>query len=631
MGMKKPKLLFIGVDGAMPSYIKQEVEKGHLPGFARLIENGVFFEDCMTVYPSISPTCWNAIYTGAVPSVHGGTCEVIRLPGANPWELVTSYHSDNIKAERFWETAAKKGFKSLVISGCGAGPAKTDNVNQIGGGVTITPNKRPGETYVSGIPQQYFHINSSAETVSLVISDTKVNGAFFNGEDISLPKGRELEPGVYAFHPTKTKKFYNPQEVEDFFWVIIPQSDGVKVGADVESAKAAKTIGQGEWTAPLTRELMTDDGIRVPFHFRARLDKMDVETGEYVVYFSACKNLYKEVQHKENALEILDIAEVHTVYSGLDGGFDEDKYFDVKRFDDVWREQVIARNLQLHDYDVVFDYVGYVDTVNHYFRSEYEGYDHRKEVDLPEGAPETARAHAVMERCYKQVDKHIQWMLDNVVGEDTQVCIMSDHGSVGHRDMFNQHVLLEQAGLITYTTDRYWSKVPYREKSVDWSKTKAYTVGCGNVYVNLEGREPCGIVKPEDYHKVVGEIIDALHKYGRDGDGFPVVAFAVPNDQAGFVGQGGPLSGDVVFGMLGGKAGGFNGGVHAQQIPSARNATGGDIRSLCIMCGSKFKKGVTLSRPIDLTDIAPTMCYAGGLPQPKDATGGVIFQALKEE
>ena len=629
--MKKPKLLFIGIDGAMPSYVKQEVRKGKLPGFARLIENGVFCEDCMTVYPSISPTCWNSIYTGAVPAVHGGTCEVVHLPGTNPWELVTSYHSDNIKAERFWETAAQKGFKSLIIGGCGAGPAKTDNVNQIGGGVTTTPDKRPGATYVSGVPQQYFHINTGVGRVRLVITDTKVNGAFFNENEVSLPKGIELEPGVYAFQVIKTKNFYNPTEVEDFSWVVIPQPDGVKVGANVDSARAAKTIGQGQWTEPLTRELMTDDGCKVPFHFRARLDRMDAEKGEYVVYFPACKNLYKEVQYKEYVEEIMDIAEVHSVYSGFDGGFDEDKYFDVQFFYDNWKEQVITRNLQLHDYDVVFDFLGYVDTVNHFFRSAYEGYDRVNGQNFTGGAPEIASAHAIMERCYQQVDRHISWILDHVVGEDTQVCVVSDHGALGYREIFSQHAALAQAGLLTYTEEKYWDCPAFKKEMVDWSQTKAYAVGCGNIYVNLEGREPCGIVKPEEYQTVIREIIDALYKYGKDQEGNSVIAFAVPNDQAGFVGQGGPFSGDVVFGMLGGKAGGYNGGVHAQQIPSAKNDTGGDIRSLCIMCGNKFKKGIILTRPIDLTDVAPTMCYASGLPQPKDATGGVVFQALKEE
>ena len=151
-------------------------------------------------------------------------------------------------------------------------------------------------------------------------------------------------------------------------------------------------------------------------------------------------------------------------------------------------------------------------------------------------AAEIANAHTIMERCYQQVDRHILWMLEHVVGEDTQVCIVSDHGSVGHRETFFQHNALEKAGLISYTTDRDREKLFFGKETVDWSKTKAYPIGCGSIYVNLEGREPCGIVKKEDYHQVVGEIIDALHEYGRDRDGYPVVAFAVPNEQAGFVG-----------------------------------------------------------------------------------------------
>lgn len=337
MGMKKPKLLFIGVDGGMPSYIRQEVAKGNLPNFARLIENGVFYEDCMTVYPSISPTCWSAIYTGAVPSVHGATCEGIHHHGTNPWDLVTSYHSDNILAERFWETAAKKGFRSLIIGGCGAGPAKTDNVNQIAGGVSHTPNVKASLTYVSGVPQQYFHINTGEEKAVLVVSDTKVNGALFNKMEAELPKGREIKPGVYEFQAIKGKRFYDPQEVEEFSWTVITEPDGVRIGADEESARATKCIKPGEWTDPMTRHLMTNDGCRVPFHFRGRLDRMDAESGEYVVYFPACKNLFKEVQHRKHADEIMDIAEVHSVYAGLDGGFDEDKYFDVQTFYSKWR------------------------------------------------------------------------------------------------------------------------------------------------------------------------------------------------------------------------------------------------------------------------------------------------------
>ncbi len=34
--------------------------------------------------------------------------------------------------------------------------------------------------------------------------------------------------------------------------------------------------------------------------------------------------------------------------------------------------------------------------------------------------------------------------------------------------------------------------------NVDWSRTKAYALGLGNIYINLAGREAKGIVKPGD-------------------------------------------------------------------------------------------------------------------------------------
>ena len=41
--MKKPKLLLLGVDGAMPSYIKAKIAEGKLPDYKRLMEKGYGF------------------------------------------------------------------------------------------------------------------------------------------------------------------------------------------------------------------------------------------------------------------------------------------------------------------------------------------------------------------------------------------------------------------------------------------------------------------------------------------------------------------------------------------------------------------------------------------------------------
>lgn len=629
--MKYPKLLFFGIDGAMPSYIKKEVEKGNLPGFARIMKQGVFFNDCMPVFPTISPTCWNSVHTGAVPGVHGGIDQNIHIPGDNPWEFITSYHGSNIQAEKFWETAAKKGYKSLILSVCSSGPAKTDNVSLMFGHSTRLPRVELGAGYVSGSPQQYLHINTGESRASLLISGTKETGAKPKSEAFDLSQGIQLAPNTFEFKALKGKHELNANEIQEYSWVVITHPDGVQVGADIDSTKAAKIVGIHEWTEPISRELMTDMGPCM-FHFRARLEEMDAKSGRYVVYITPTYNLLKEVQNIEDARKIMDIAEVHTVYCGLEDAktFCMDKYFDTQAFDFSWRRQVLQRMTADCDYDFIFDLTGTVDAMNHQFRSYVEGLDEFNCCEMEPEDPRIKEVEKIFSRCYQQVDEHISWLLDNMVGEETQICIMSDHGSIGSKDTFHQHLIMEKAGLLTYLTDVDDEKT-WRNNNIDWTKTKAYCVGSCQINVNLQGREPCGIVKPEDYHKVVGEIIDALWQYGRTPEGFPMLSFAVPGDQAGFFGQKGENCADVVFGLSGGPMGGYFGVVHAQQIPSAKSERGGDMRSLCIMSGSKFKKDCILERPMDLTDIAPTMCYAAGLPQPKDATGGIVFQAFQEE
>ena len=46
--------------------------------------------------------------------------------------------------------------------------------------------------------------------------------------------------------------------------------------------------------------------------------------------------------------------------------------------------------------------------------------------------------------------------------------------------------------------------------SVDWSQTKAYALGTGQVYLNLAGRESQGIVKPSEKKALLAQIQSGL-------------------------------------------------------------------------------------------------------------------------
>jgi hypothetical protein len=45
---------------------------------------------------------------------------------------------------------------------------------------------------------------------------------------------------------------------------------------------------------------------------------------------------------------------------------------------------------------------------------------------------------------------------------------------------------------------------------VDWSRTRAYTMGLGGMYLNLQGRESCGIVPARDAEALKRELIERL-------------------------------------------------------------------------------------------------------------------------
>lgn len=621
--MKRIELLVFGVDGASPRYVKEAVERGELPGFAKLMRKGVFFDNSMTVFPSISPTCWSSISTGAVPSVHGALCQTMHVAGKAPTEFFTPYSAANVHAERFWETAARIGKKSLIIDACCSGPAKSDLVMQIMGGTTITPDKDPGDTYVSGVPQQYFHIKNWNE---IYTSGAKTP----SGQWVAFEKKENLykkeKDNVYIFPVVNTDPRCNPMEVEDFTWTIILEADGVKIGENEQLAEKSPVIKEKQWSDVITRNLYTDDGAEVSFQFRARVESFDEENKSCIVYVTAARNLLKEITPLKFAKEIEQIREVPVTNAHAiaiwDKKCDVDRFIDCEGWGFEWRRKVITYSMEHYDNDIIFDFCGLIDTVNHRFRSIYErvAENYEEQYDM---------ACEAYKKAYQLVDDHILWLLENAVDEETTIAVVSDHGSVGWHETVDHCLILEKAGLIKYTTENP-EKKNWRNQNIDWTQTMAYPVGSSYINVNLKGREPNGIVEPGDYDKIVNKIIKALHNYVETSDDHMTgLAFAVEKEQAGFVGVGGENCGDVVYGIVGSKLGGYYGQVHGNQIPSAKTQTG-DIRSLCIMSGKKFKENEIIKRPVDLTDYAPTWCYALGYPQPKDATGGVIFPAYKE-
>ncbi len=604
--MKAPKLLILGIDGLPAAYVKREIQDGKMPRFRRLMESGVFFEDMHPMFPTISPTCWQSIHTGAVPSVHGALDDLLHDKTADPRDNRTGYAHANVTAEHFWETAAKVGVKTLLVDVIVTGNESGEGITCVLGDIVTTPDKAACDTCRTGVPEQYYRV---------VPNDAASCGRGF-GRDVPKPLNAAQKDGVFVLPVFRDKAGYDADEIGDLFWYVTAADGGVRIGASADEAKAAPVLGLRAWSPVMTRTVTLKDGRQGKLHFRARLEELD-GNGGFTVYFTGARNTVLEVQPAEKAQLFADVPEIN-LPSHASCREDPEKYFTTVRFYEDWKHKVIEAALNDGSYDIVFTYSGMPDTVNHLYAG-----------DLAFGTPggeAYRRARSAYDEAYAIEDEVLGRLLDRFADEDTAVCVVSDHGTVGVRATYHTFTALREAGLTVYEEG---AKMNWRNVGIDWTKTKAYCVGACFVNVNLKGREPCGIVEPEDYDKTVNEIILALRRYTVPGSDAPALAFAMPGDQAGFLGLGGPCCGDVVYGIIGSAVGGYHGGVHAVQIPTARSKEGGDMRPVCIMSGKAFRRGVSLTRPTDLTDIAPTLCYALGLPQPGDATGGVVFAALR--
>ncbi|UCC30352.1 MAG: alkaline phosphatase family protein, partial [Phycisphaerales bacterium] len=134
----------------------------------------------------------------------------------------------------------------------------------------------------------------------------------------------------------------------------------------------------------------------------------------------------------------------------------------------------------------------------------------------------------------EEMDKAIGVLLDYAQANDATVLMVSDHGHGSLEGKVQPNLLLKQWGYLALrgrgaqkaTRGRHlWARLRGRTKrfkrvgdiehdlAVDFSKTRAGVMHAGMagfLYINLEGRQPTGIVKPTDYEALRDELRDRL-------------------------------------------------------------------------------------------------------------------------
>jgi len=111
---------------------------------------------------------------------------------------------------------------------------------------------------------------------------------------------------------------------------------------------------------------------------------------------------------------------------------------------------------------------------------------------------------------YRLLDQELGRAL-SVIPDDAHVLVVSDHGARPLRGAFCiNDWLIEKGWLVLRQPPR--AERPFDESLVDWSRTRAWAWGGhhGRVFVNLKGREPAGLVNPDEYERFLDEITSEL-------------------------------------------------------------------------------------------------------------------------
>jgi predicted AlkP superfamily phosphohydrolase/phosphomutase len=237
---------------------------------------------------------------------------------------------------------------------------------------------------------------------------------------------------------------------------------------------------------------------------------------------------------------------------------------------------------------------------------------------------------------YEHVIRDYYEHVDGLVGkllrhadDETLVLVVSDHGAKRLDGGIRVNEWLRREGLLALSGEPDGVTSP-RAVGIDWAGTTAWGEGgyYARVFLNVEGREPTGVVPAADYEAVRDDLAARLAAIP-DDEGRPMATHVFkPEEVYPEVGGVAPdlivIFGDLLWrsvGTIGGDE-----GVHTLENDTGPDDANHAQEGLLIAAGP----GVSARGTLDahLLDVAPTVLELLGLPVPDDMRGQSLVPRL---
>lgn len=608
------KLVVIGFDAPIPQRVYELAARGELPNIANLIRNGVFAENCLVPFPTITPPNWTTIVTGAWPGTHGITDFHMHKPGMPLNRTYQAFDSRDCLSEFIWEAAEREGKISIVINWPSSWPPRVKEGYHVGGAGLALNEWRTGEArYVVKVALAGAQVYTTEENpLAVQMPPIDVRGIKIRGCVMAAKV-----PLVYS------ASLYDVKGPREMYAAVVRRNGGYEaVLLDEGKEKVLARVGEGEWSGNIVVRFDTAKGAK---RGGFRVKGLSISKRGLSILFTPIASLDPEdfPAYPEGVIgELVKEPEKmpglplpsHTLFRLLNMGLiDIDTWLEGIDIEHRWLAYATCRLMKERRWDLFFMHAHCPDWAYHAFMGKL--YEAKKS-----GSKELMEYFRAEVEFYKSLDRMVGSILE-CSGEDTLNVIVSDHGaksSSAKRPSVME--ILKRAGLASYEVDPDTGAL----KSIDWSRTKAWPQRAVYIYVNLKGRDPDGIVDPEEYEDVRTQIIDALYSYVDPETGRRPILFAIRKEDARILGLYGDRIGDVIYALNPEFR-----GEHGTFLPTAEHEIG-SLRGLLIISGPGVKRGVVLKRNVWLTDIVPTVCHILDLPVPRDAEGGIIYQALED-
>lgn len=601
------RAIVIGMDGASMELIRLMVAEGQMPNLGRLMERGAWRE-VVGVFPTLTPPGWTALWTGSWPGTHEVMDFNIRALGRPLSETVWGIDTRLSKSEYLWNAVERGGGKAILVKQEmswpptvtssvqveGTGPG-VSNHHQIAGYHLFVAGKwapRPLESHRD--PETL----DPSQTVGMAEADPVELRPGADG-------GREAELVIRPLARGQRRMLRGKEGEPKRYRALVKDGRCRVLSAGGEQLA---DLAPGQWS-DWRRDTFVIDGKPVDGNLRFKLIALSDDVFELFVPqiwptggdWAVPAGLAEELTDKTGPF-------LQNPMRDAIGVIDDDTYFECLEYHHEQLAKVTAHLAATRLWDLLV-----VET----HASDYTSHSYLQHADDSSGAPPevVARCRRGVERTFASMDRMIGRVVE-LADAETVVAVVSDHGGTptGHRPV-DVHQVLVEAGLTTL-------KPGGRE--VDWSRTRAAAIGLVHVFVNLQGREPDGVVPEEQYEQVRREVIDALLDHRHPDTGERTFALAVTREDAEMLNLWGELVGDVVYALRAEYD-----GAHGKQMPSARLGIGGQHSTL-VLSGAGVKPIGRIPRQARHVDVAPTLAYLIGAPMPRNAEGAVLYQALTE-